>query len=427
MSNLIVDELPVSQESVFISYRQCDSEDIAGRIHDRLVVELGSDCVFRDHEGIDPGADFSEIILKKLAESKCVLIIIGPNWLIELKKRAKGKDKDKDFVKIEVRKALDYGMKIIPVRVLNAQQLLAKDLKHIDGFEKLSEKNWIEVRSGEHFNEDMQKLVSGIRGNYAVQAPKEGEIVGGWLLNKLLSKKSSWGYSYLAEKDGNTKILKLLHQDFKCEKTINRYIHLLINLLKLPKLDHVVQLYYPNFSAEFKTWFHTMDFIEGELLPKYFKSIGLPFNHEMIYKLFIPLARDLAVAHKSDIFHRNIKPGNFVLSPDKSKLVLTDYGLSINNRAAGKSPFLADLNFAPPEQLRGIEPNAASDVFSLAATIYYSLDFNNPKISSFSEFEPDLVPGKLGQVLYEALRNNNKKRIKNAADFADRLQWAKDS
>ena len=54
-------------------------------------------------------------------------------------------------------------------------------------------------------------------------------------------------------------------------------------------------------------------------------------------------------------------------------------------------------------------------------------DFNNPKISSFSEFEPDLVPGKLGQVLYEALRNNTKKRIKNAADFADRLQWAKDS
>lgn len=69
---------------------------------------------------------------------------------------------------------------------------------------------------------------------------------------------------------------------------------------------------------------------------------------------------------------------------------------------------MADLNFAPPEQLRGIEPNAASDVFSLAATIYYSLDFNNPKISSFSEFEPDLVPGKLGQVLYEALRNNTK-------------------
>ena len=176
MSNLIVDELPVSQESVFISYRQCDSEDIAGRIHDRLVVELGSDCVFRDHEGIDPGADFSEIILKKLAESKCVLIIIGPNWLIELEKRAKRKDKD--FVEIEVRKALNCGRKIIPVRVLNAQQLLAKDLKHIDGFEKLSEKNWIEVRSGEHFNEDMQKLVSGIRGNYAVQAPKEGEIVG---------------------------------------------------------------------------------------------------------------------------------------------------------------------------------------------------------------------------------------------------------
>jgi len=425
MSNLIIDELPAPQESVFISYRQCDSEDIAGRIRDRLVVELGGDYVFRDHEGINPGADFFEVIKKKLAESKCALIIIGPNWLSELKDRnSKGV---KDFVEIEVRTALESGMKIIPVLVLNAQLLTATDLIPFDGFENLINLNTIRVRSGEGFNEDMEVLVSAIYGNYVIQAPKEGQLVGGWELKKTLSKTSSWGYNYLAEKDGKKQVLKLLHQDFKCEKTINRYIHLLINLLKLPKLDHVVQLSYPRFSAEFKTWFHTMDFIEGELLSKYFRITGLPFNHDMIYKLFIPLARDLAVAHKADVFHRNIKPGNFVLSPDKSKLVLTDYGLSINNRAAGKSPFLADLNFAPPEQLRGIEPNAASDVFSLAATIYYSLDFNNSKISSFSEFEPDLVPGKLGQVLYEALRNNTKKRIKNAADFADRLQWAKDS
>jgi len=304
MSNLNVDELPVSQDSVFISYRQCDSEDIAGRIRDRLVVELGGDYVFRDHEGINPGADFFEVIKKKLAESKCALIIIGPNWLSELKDR--NSKSVKDFVETEVRIALNSRMKIIPVLVLNAQLLKADDLIPFAGFEKLINLNTIRVRSGEGFNEDMEVLVSAIYGNYVVQAPKEGEIVGGWLLNKLLSKTSSWGYSYLAEKEGNTKILKLLHQDFKCEKTINRYIHLLINLLKLPKLDHVVQLSYPRFSAEFKTWFHTMDFIEGELLSKYFNSTGLPFNHEIIYKLFIPLALDLAVAHKSDVCHRNI-------------------------------------------------------------------------------------------------------------------------
>ena len=132
MSNLIIDELPVPQESVFISYRQCDSEDIAGRIRDRLVVELGGDYVFRDHEGINPGADFFEVIKKKLAESKCALIIIGPNWLSELKDRnSKGV---KDFVEIEVRTALESGMKIIPVLVLNAQLLTATDLIPFDGF-----------------------------------------------------------------------------------------------------------------------------------------------------------------------------------------------------------------------------------------------------------------------------------------------------
>ena len=422
-----VEDLHVLPEAVFISYRRCDSEDIVGRIYDRLTLEFSKEHVFRDHEGINPGADFFNVIQRRLGESRCALVVIGQKWLSELNGRML-KDEGKDFVYEEVNAALIAGIIIIPVLVYDAQLPKADELKSFVGFDKLTKMNAIEVRSGKDFNEDMQRLVNAIHGNFVVQAPKEGEIVGGWLLNKLLSKKSSWGYSYLAEKDGKRQILKFLHQDFKCEKTVNRYVHSLINLLKLPKLDHIVQLSYPHFSSRWNTWFHTMDYIEGELLPKYFIITGLPFTHEMIYNCFIPLIRDLAVAHKAGVFHRNIKPGNLVYSPYNNKLVLTDYGLAIRNREASKSSYSSSItNFAAPEQLRGKESDASTDVYGLAATIYYSLDFNNPNLSDLDEFEPDMVPGRLGEVLKEALEPSRKKRIKNATEMADRLEWARNS
>ena len=77
--------------------------------------------------------------------------------------------------------------------------------------------------------------------------------------------------------------------------------------------------------------------------------------------------------------------------------------------------------------MRGKESDASTDVYGLAATIYYSLDFNNPNLSDLDEFEPDMVPGRLGEVLKEALEPSRKKRIKNATELADRLEWARNS
>ena len=79
------------------------------------------------------------------------------------------------------------------------------------------------------------------------------------------------------------------------------------------------------------------------MLPKYFIIAGLPFCQEMIYNCFIPLIRDLAVAHKAGVFHRNIKSGNLVYSPYTNKLVLTDFGLAIRNREAIKSSYSSSI------------------------------------------------------------------------------------
>ena len=74
----VAEQLPMLFESFFISYCSCDSEDIVGRIHDRLTLEFSKEHVFRDHEGINPGADFFNVIQKRLGESRCAFVVIGP-------------------------------------------------------------------------------------------------------------------------------------------------------------------------------------------------------------------------------------------------------------------------------------------------------------------------------------------------------------
>ena len=66
---------------IAISYRRSDSQDITGRISDRLVQHFGKDTVFRDIDSIPPGADFRQHISHVLDESDMLLAIVGPRWL----------------------------------------------------------------------------------------------------------------------------------------------------------------------------------------------------------------------------------------------------------------------------------------------------------------------------------------------------------
>jgi hypothetical protein len=88
--------------AIFISYRRGDSGGHAGRLYDRLSRCFAADALFYDHSTIEWGDTFPESIAKGLADAKVVLVLIGPQWLDELNKRA-GKP---DFVRHEIETAL---------------------------------------------------------------------------------------------------------------------------------------------------------------------------------------------------------------------------------------------------------------------------------------------------------------------------------
>ena len=66
---------------LFFSYRHEDTEDLAGRLRDRLCIEFGAENIFTDHNSIPAGVDWKSLLEKSVQESDVVLALMGQKWL----------------------------------------------------------------------------------------------------------------------------------------------------------------------------------------------------------------------------------------------------------------------------------------------------------------------------------------------------------
>jgi hypothetical protein len=102
---------------IAISYRRSDSQDITGRIFDRLAQQYGRDTVFRDIDSIQPGIDFRTQIADALTTTDVLLVIVGPRWLGRGEGAESRMDNESDPVRVEVEMALKRDIPVIPVLV----------------------------------------------------------------------------------------------------------------------------------------------------------------------------------------------------------------------------------------------------------------------------------------------------------------------
>jgi eukaryotic-like serine/threonine-protein kinase len=91
----------------------------------------------------------------------------------------------------------------------------------------------------------------------------------------------------------------------------------------------------------------------------------------------------LEAAQKAGILHRDVKPSNCFIEPD-GNVKIGDFGLSISTAIrtepalTASGTFLGTPAFCSPEQLRGEELNARSDMYSVGATLFYLLSGSTP-------------------------------------------------
>ena len=105
---------------LFISYRRDDTRALVEALDDRLRQDLGTNSVFRDVQNLIAGERFEARIMQEIERSDAVLVVIGPSWAGSTGdgSRPSRLDDPDDFVRREVRAALDQRSRSIPMPVL---------------------------------------------------------------------------------------------------------------------------------------------------------------------------------------------------------------------------------------------------------------------------------------------------------------------
>ena len=160
--------------AIFISYRRDDTEGQAGRLFQDLSDTFGSETVFMDVSGIEPGIDFRRAIEKQTESCGVLLALIGRNWLtITNPDGTRRLDDSNDVVRFETASALRQDIPVIPVLVQGARMPRADDLP--DDLKDLAFRNSVEITHA-RWDSDMQLLIKALQPHVqrAVPAQTEG-------------------------------------------------------------------------------------------------------------------------------------------------------------------------------------------------------------------------------------------------------------
>lgn len=115
-----------------------------------------------------------------------------------------------------------------------------------------------------------------------------------------------------------------------------------------------------------------MPYIAGESLQKRLDDLG-PLPLVNILRIGRQIAAGLAAAHAQGLVHRDVKPANILLERGVDRVTLTDFGLAraVDDATVTRSGVIAGTpQYMSPEQARGDNVDARSDLFSLAGVLY---------------------------------------------------------
>lgn len=165
----------------------------------------------------------------------------------------------------------------------------------------------------------------------------------------------------------------------------------------LAQFDHpsLVKVY--RFWEANGTAYMVMPFYEGVTLKDRLKALGHPPDENWLIELLAPLTEALTVIHRENCFHRDIAPDNVILLAGNGRPLLLDFGAArrvIGDMTQALTVILKP-GYAPIEQYAeapGMKQGPWTDVYALAASIYYAIQGRTPPPSVGRLVDDSYVP-----------------------------------
>lgn len=120
------------------------------------------------------------------------------------------------------------------------------------------------------------------------------------------------------------------------------------------------------------SWMLVFEFVRGGSLEKKWGAKTLPDRARSAAEMTVAIARGIQAAHSAGLIHRDLKPGNVLLSEDGTPKV-SDFGISHNQGRATDADRSGSLGFMSPQQFRGAPSSAQDDVYGLGGLLYWML------------------------------------------------------
>src|SRR4051794_17258434 len=211
--------------------------------------------------------------------------------------------------------------------------------------------------------------------------------------------------------------------------------------LAAARLQHpnIVQVFDSGQDADSARHYIVMEYVDGQSCADLLRQHRM-FDSDDTVRIVRDACQGLDYAHRAGVIHRDVKPGNLLVSSETGTTKLADFGIAKaaeQTRITQVGAVLGTAAYLSPEQATGAEATPASDIYSLGVCAYQFLSGRLPhEYNSLTElalkqqsdavepirsFRPE-VPAELDRAIRLCLERDPAARYPSALDLAEAVE-----